>query len=41
MTSFAFITGSSKGIGKGSRKSFISKDFVVHGFSRSNDFKTL
>ena len=39
MTSFAFITGSSKGIGKDLVNLMLSKDFVVHGISRSNSLK--
>ena len=39
MTSFAFITGSSKGIGKDLANLLLSKDFVVHGLSRSNSLK--
>ena len=39
MTSFAFITGSSKGIGKDLANLLLEKDFVVHGFSRSNSLK--
>ena len=39
MTSFAFITGSSKGIGKDLANLLLSEDFVVHGFSRSNSLK--
>ena len=39
MTNFAFITGSSKGIGKDLTNLLLSKDFVVHGFSRSNSLK--